>query len=236
MKKLMRYSFLTILMIFLMSGLFTYQICAQEDNLLRNPSFEDGDASWGYYDWRNSQGQYRSEFTYENGDAHSGAACGVISSKKPNDARFKQSVPVSENKIYRISCWIKTKDVGMDNKGANISIEGRFETSSDIKGTTEQWNHTELYVKIGQNVDNITATFGLGSYGSENTGTAYFDDAVVEEVDSIPEGAASVSIDKGIVQQRTVSESEKPLISFPVQMLVIAGVIAVVFLLVFLVE
>jgi dolichyl-phosphate-mannose-protein mannosyltransferase len=165
---------------------------ANDGNLLLNSSFEqiqDGKAAvWGTSQWHPdaSGGTFRSA----SGAAHSGQSAVRIVNAQANDSRYWQEVQVQENQAYRLSGWIKTVDVGDGRRGANLSIEGRVETSPDIRGTTADWQYVELYVYVNPGVKSLKATAGIGTYGDLNTGSASFDDIRLEAVASIPAGAA----------------------------------------------
>jgi len=74
-------------------------------------------------------------------------------------------VTVSPNSYYKLSGWIKTENVGNDVLGANLSLEGVTTYSKDIRGTVDEWQYTELYIKTGENVETIKVSLGLGGYG-----------------------------------------------------------------------
>jgi dolichyl-phosphate-mannose-protein mannosyltransferase len=163
-----------------------------ENNLVKNPSFEQENGNmpteWLSDSYDKNQGA--SEIKYEKALAHSGESFVTIINNSTNDTRFKQDINVKENSIYKLSCWIKTEDVGsaQNEKGANISIEGKMETSRDIKGTVNQWEAVEMYVMTGD-TNTFKLTIGIGGYSASNTGKASFDDVAVEEVSNVPEGA-----------------------------------------------
>ena len=164
--------------------------------------------------WQWDTGAGVTEFRVEEGDAHSGNRFVTIINNKENDARLKQVVKVEENTIYRVSCLIR-QPMGTDKKGANISIEGRLETSRDIRGTNDGWEETELYIKTGDNVESVVLTIGLGGYGNINTGRASFDSVVMEKAPSVPAGAPLANIEAeaarpGSDKEETVSTGERP--------------------------
>lgn len=180
------------------------------DNLLQNPSFEQESgampASWENSSWDVKPGV--SEFNYEKGEAHSGDGFVTVTNNSENDARFTQNVSVKDNTTYRLSCWIKTENVGtvQNGKGANISVEGKVETSKDIKGTNGKWEYAEMYLRTGSGIDTIKVTVGIGGYGAINIGKASFDDVSAEEVGSVPAGAITAQLgDAG--QNGTVASS-----------------------------
>lgn len=168
---------------------------AADNNLVKNPSFENANGSmpadWQYNGWDKKPGA--TELKYENDLFHSGGKSITIINNSMNDARFSQAVDVKENTLYKLSCWVKTENVGtgQNSKGANISIDGKLETSKDIKGTNEKWEYIEMYAVTGNGVNSIKLTIGLGGYSSSNSGKASFDDVSLEEVSSIPQGAVS---------------------------------------------
>lgn len=160
-------------------------------NLVQNGSFENGPLTgptfWQTEVWDKSPNA--TEYKYESGNAHSGSKFVTIINHSSNDARYKQDVNVGENKIYRLSCWIKATNIPKDHKGANISIESKLETSPDIWETNGKWQLAEMYARTGQGITVIPVTVGIGTYGSTNTGRASFDDVTIEEVSSIPGSA-----------------------------------------------
>jgi hypothetical protein len=185
-----------ILMLSTVCGVFA------TENLVKNSSFEEGTggmpSDWISNAYVKSPGI--TDFKWESDNAHSGNKYVTIINSADNDSKFKQDVSVKENAMYKISCWTKTKNVGTRNKGANISVEGKFETSPDVRGTNGKWENIAMYVKTGKGINSMKVIAGIGGIGSMNTGTASFDDVVVEEVDSIPGGvvAANLNIEKPV--------------------------------------
>lgn len=212
---------LILIMFALLSPSYAF---AEGEPIIFNPSFEEGTghipSGWNTWQWNTSQGV--TEFKTEEGEAHSGNRFVTITNYSENDARLRQTVRVTENTIYRVSCRIRTKNVGADKTGANISIEGRLETSRDLKGSITDWEETELYIRTGQGVNSFVLTLGLGGYGNTNTGTASFDDVKMERVESIPAGASSAVIEKEAAN--TDKETEKA--GRPFWLMVVAAIAA----------
>lgn len=159
-------------------------------NLLANPSFEE-DAAGKPAAWETGSWEKVSDFKYETGAAQEGTKFVTITNSKEDDGRYKQTVNVKENSMYKLSCWIKTENIpqGPTQKGANISIEGNLDTSADIFGTNGKWEYREIYARVGSGKSSLILTVGIGGYGRENTGKASFDNISVEEVTAIPDGA-----------------------------------------------
>ncbi len=168
---------------------------AEGNNLLKNADFEESDSDspyfWNQYVWDSSNGA--SEIKVATDLHHQGSNCARITNGQPNDTRLKQTVNVNPSTIYKISGWIKTQDVGTNNKGANFSADMILETSADIKGTTD-WQYVEMFGRTGGEQKELIVTIGLGGYGSLNNGTAYFDDISVEEVTDLPPGANIINL------------------------------------------
>jgi len=76
-----------------------------------------------------------------------------------------------------------------------LSLEGVTTYSKDIRGTVDEWQYTELYIKTGENVETIKVSLGLGGYGNLNTGKASFDNVMLEKVDNVPDGARCVIVE-----------------------------------------
>lgn len=164
-------------------------------NLANNPSFEEENGAFpgGWQVAICDQNPGVTEFKYEKGGGRSGGKFVTILNHSPNDARLKQEISIKEHSLYKISCWVKTLNVDANQKGANISLDGKMETSRDIRGTNGKWEYIEMYVKTGSGEDKMDITAGLGGYGSMTTGQASFDDVVVEEI-GIPEGAVVAQV------------------------------------------
>jgi len=164
-----------------------------------NPSFEetaDGNpVGWQTVVWNEEPNA--TDFSVESGNACAGERYISIVNNVPNDARYEQTVNVERNTIYKISCCVRTEEVGEHGTGASISLYGRFTSSHDIKGTTIGWETSELFIKTGTDVESIVLTLGLGGYSAANTGIAHFDNVSMEKVTTVPEGVTPVLIESG---------------------------------------
>lgn len=192
-----------ILLISLIILISCAYVSADSTIIIPNSGFEEssqGKASyWATYDYeRDYQNNTDiTEFGLDKEEKHSGKSSVYIINKSLNDARYKQVIKVVPNSYYKISSWVKTLNVGLENKGASISTVDIIETSIDIKGTNGKWELIELYGKtdIGQNT--FTVTLGLGGYGSVNVGKVWFDDIIIEKIDSIPPGKTAINLYSG---------------------------------------
>ncbi len=172
-------------------ALFTGMILFADSgqNLIRNPSFEDWEnkrpAEWKVSTRIQDDGAVSSDET----NPHGGGRSVIIDNRKANDSRLYQVVPIEKNTLYRMHCWVRTEDVGMGGKGAYIAIDGNSETSIDVKRTVTDWTRIELFFQNHEDYGTVTVFLGLGVSGSMNTGRAWFDDAILEVADTLPENA-----------------------------------------------
>lgn len=179
-----------------------------EGNLLNNPSFEEvtGESPTGWETWGYNSG---SVFKIEDGVGHDGKKFVSITSENENDARYKQTVAVKENTTYKLSCWVKTENVGTERTGAIISLLDYVFSSKDLKGTNNEWQYTEMYFKPGAGISSVVVTVSLGGHGNMNKGKAYFDDLSLEEVTNVPNGVSVVPIEKSKPAENPASDAKK---------------------------
>ncbi|MBN2536621.1 MAG: hypothetical protein JXB88_27305 [Spirochaetales bacterium] len=203
-----------ILLIHLFIILAFFAEFAGSENLLDDSSFEDiRDISKDKGLWRIlafNQDPGTSEFRVETGDAHTGKKYVTIINHKENHTRFVQRIGVQGGEIYRLSCWARTENVETKTKGANITEEGILEHSPSVSGTTKDWVYTEMYIRIGIDIDTIAVAVSLGGYYGTNTGKASFDDVTVEEVNEIPRGAVIATKGDFIEKKRGKKKEEQP--------------------------
>lgn len=176
---------------------------------VKNPGFEEGSNNatyWSENTWDKNAGV--TTIDYNTPEHKSGSRSVCIINNSPNDARVEQQIPVKENTYYKISCWVKTENVGNDKKGANISAEAIGDTSKDIRGTNGKWEYIELYGKTNKDQKTLPLTLGLGGYGSTNTGKAWFDDVAIEQLDSAPQGVTVVNLFKSDANNNVSTPTE----------------------------
>jgi len=186
-----------LLIILLLIFCFKVNVQAENSNLIKNGDFESATRSaasnWSSSVWDEKSGQF--EITSDETVKHSGQKSMMLKTLFPTDIRLKQELDVKPNSLYKLTAWVKTQDIGSENKGANISADGIVYTSADLKGSND-WNQLELYGKTGKNQKKLTVTVGLGGYGSLNTGTLWVDDFSVETLKALPAGIEAVSLSK----------------------------------------
>lgn len=103
------------------------------------------------------------------------------------DSRLIQEIVLKPNVIYKISGLVRTEGVGWKAKGAHLGFVeyNDFAESRDLRGNSD-WQELSFWV-IQRGKDPLTVTFAcrLGTFGSPNTGTAWFKDPQVRRVQSL---------------------------------------------------
>lgn len=99
-----------------------------------------------------------------------------------NDAMFFETIKVTPNTPYKVTCMIKTQDVQSKNEntdaGAHICIGDTVEKSVNVTGTTD-WTKVE-FIFNSKNREEIDIGFRLGGYQDNCIGTAWFSDMTIE--------------------------------------------------------
>ncbi|HBQ65245.1 MAG TPA: hypothetical protein DD727_10105, partial [Clostridiales bacterium] len=178
-------------LIFLFIFLNTFESLAEGTNLINNPGFEDDLAGW-----TQSSFQQKGRISIDGEEPFSGGKAVAISNPEATDTRVMQEIEVEENSIYRISCQVMTRDVGSGESklGANLSVEGLLVHSEDVKGTSTEWTRLEWFGRTGPNQTTLKISAGLGGYGQQNTGTAWFDEISLVRMEEVPQGVAPVEL------------------------------------------
>ena len=164
---------------------------AEEANLLANGGFETVDASgnpegWYPVAYRTQEGYSRIAVTSEK--AHSGQYSAVVENASANDARYTCTVSVEPSSLYRLSAYVLVESMEDTGNGANLGIEDIYSYSDCLFDTDGEWQYLEWYGETGEDQHELTFGVRVGGYGAESTGKAYFDDVVLEKVDSLPTG------------------------------------------------
>ncbi len=103
---------------------------------------------------------------------------------KPDEVRVAQLVQVKSDHHYRMSGYIKTKDVvaaGPGDGGASLSWLGHSKHSQFLKGTND-WTLVEFEFQANEGGE-VTVAARLGYPKCPVTGQAWFDDIRLVEID-----------------------------------------------------
>lgn len=149
-------------------------------NLVVNGSFERPPCQAGVSPagWRTEAWQTGAVFACDSTTAHWGRQSVRIEAPVLNDARWLQTVTVRANTTYRLSAWIKTRDVThtpeLHDAGANIGFWGTYDHSPGLFGTND-WTYVSVTIDSGDRTE-LTVAARLGYWSGTATGTAWFDD------------------------------------------------------------
>ena len=148
-------------------------------NIIVNPSFEDMDGALPK-GWFQATHQGRGVFEIDAAAAHSGGRSAKISSAEGGDLSWSTVVPVKPYSKYRLSGWIKTLDVKPLGRarGALFNVQGFDPLQTRPFVGTQGWTRVELVLDTEAN-DALQINGLFGGWGRA-TGTAWFDDVVLE--------------------------------------------------------
>jgi len=158
-------------------------------NLLPNPSFEAksdvGVRAWSSRVWR---GEGDCRWRIES-PGRIGGQCVSIQSDKGADAAWTATVAVEPNAFYRLSGWIKTKDV-RGAVGALLNIQNVQHVKTPRVTRTKDWTRVSTVFQTGGTTQlEINCLFG--GWG-KSTGQAWYDDVSLERIEAPPENAEAL--------------------------------------------
>ncbi|MEN3941090.1 carbohydrate binding domain-containing protein [Prosthecobacter sp. SYSU 5D2] len=149
---------------------------AGRPNLLSNSDFKEGLNGWNTSSDKNI-GKAELDHEVKRGDTPSVR----ITNPSAGDTFCKQTVKVKPGMRYRLTGYIKSKDVEVKGaQAANLSLAGGYERSKSLKGS-ESWQKVEFEFD-SKAVDTLTVGCRLGGWYSPASGTAWFDDLKLIEV------------------------------------------------------
>ena len=125
-----------------------------------------------------STGQPKAEFAVDESVAHSGKRSIRISSADGADSSFQSIVIVQPYAKYRLSGWIKTRDLKPGtSRGALINLHAMDIMTKAVSGT-QDWTRVEVVFDTA-GTDAVSVNCLFGGWGKA-TGTAWFDDVRLE--------------------------------------------------------
>jgi len=186
-----------VLAVLALSGVASWPAVARDSeptaNLLPNPSFEehgaDGAVGWRSRAW---QGEEDARWSVES-PGRTGNRCLCIRSEKGTDAAWTATVTAKPNTFYRLSGWIKTKDV-RGAVGALLNIQNMQHVRTPRVTGTQDWTRVSTVFRTAETTElEINCLFG--GWG-KSTGQAWYDDVAIEPVGGLSEETqAIVTID-----------------------------------------
>jgi alpha-L-arabinofuranosidase len=162
-------------------------------NLLPNPSFEEREAEgvkgWKPHTWAGK------EYTRWNVESpgRTSERCLSIGSAKGADAAWTTTVIARPNTSYRLSGWIRTKEIH-GAAGALLNIQNMQEVRTPAVSGTKDWTRVSTVFET-EAVTNLEINCLFGGWGVA-TGQAWYDDVSLEAVDDPPSDTrATVTVD-----------------------------------------
>jgi alpha-N-arabinofuranosidase len=146
------------------------------ERLLSNGGFEavgaaDQPSHWQPTQWNG--GSHEAALTTEQ--RHAGERCIRLNSATGADCAWCQPIEVEAHTAYRLSGWIRTKDVAAGTGcGAFLNIQQIQDVKSKVLSGTNDWTLVEMSFNSGPH-ETLQVNCLLGGWG-QSTGTAWFDD------------------------------------------------------------
>lgn len=174
---------LALALVLLCTGVYFFCFRRDKGEQFRmQTGFENGQEMLTADAWK----EHATEFGESTETVHDGGKALMLTSAEENDARYTYSFKAKANTYYKVSCWMKTEDVGLENTGANLSLEYCYFYFGDLRGT-QDWTYVEGYFRVLEE-QHVKVMLRLGGYSSENSGTVYFDNFAIEELSGVPSG------------------------------------------------
>jgi len=165
----------------------------QSANLIKNPSFEEGDggapAGWKTETWGG-----QAEFRFIEG-GRTGGKCVMVGSETGADAGWQTTIAIKPHSQYKLSGWIRTENVAAGTgKGAILNLQNIQPTQTPAITDTSDWKQVEVVFDSGGN-ESVGINCLFGGWGLA-TGKAWFDDISLELI-STRTMKPAVKIDAG---------------------------------------
>ncbi|MDB6075867.1 MAG: dolichyl-phosphate-mannose--protein O-mannosyl transferase [Verrucomicrobiaceae bacterium] len=152
-------------------------------NLILNGDFEQGLKGWALNSNAGPEGG-EGTMAIDDTQKHANRASLRVDNVKAVDTLVKQKVPVKPNTRYRMTAFIRTKDVtplkSGSKEGASMAIAGGFIKTPSVTGTKVWTRVTFEFITRGETEIDIGPR--LGHYGNRLTGTAWFADLSLVEI------------------------------------------------------
>jgi len=162
-----------IFMVLLFSNFFFPAALKPEKQVIKNPSFEEIKDTRPA-GWRPVSYQKEASFEVDKA-ARSGNNSVKISSVSGADASWSTVVQVNPFSEYRLTGWVKTKDIkSIGGKGVLLNIHGIEKLQTRALTGTNDWTKLELVFDTELN-DSLQINCLFGGWGKV-TGEAWFDD------------------------------------------------------------
>ena len=139
-------------------------------------------SGWSFYSF-NSNSDTNSISMSESSTKHNGLrSVSILSNQAPNYAFLYKNIPVEANTNYRVSAWVKTRNLNNTSTGASLSVLYGSNTvkSESVIDAETQWRQVYVDFNSGNNTS-IRVNCRLGDLTGMVQGTAWFDDVTIEK-------------------------------------------------------
>ena len=159
--------------------------------LARNGGFEDGTLEWEHEKWEKGPGAAELAVTRCEIDGV-GRSCVRLRHAVEADSRVVQKIVLAPRTVHEVSAWARAEGVGREAKGVHLVLmEDYFAESDELHGDTD-WRRLRFCVaNLDDSPRPVRLAARLGTWGSMNTGSAYFAALSVRPV-SEPEAGVPV--------------------------------------------
>ncbi|MGE5557006.1 MAG: carbohydrate binding domain-containing protein [Bacillota bacterium] len=188
----------TVILLFVFAMLLSVSAftAGAADNLLLNGGFEEGDTAQPS-NWTREFWQQGAVLSLTDQKSYRGKYSLMLKSDNPNDVRMVQTVKVKPNTCYKLSGWVSYENVTSGKVGANLCVVmNGFNHSPTLNGTGD-WTYTELNFRTHARQTMAVIGARLGMWGNDVTGTAYFDELSLTELDFQPPDCQQLLDEKG---------------------------------------
>jgi alpha-N-arabinofuranosidase len=169
---------------------------APTQNLLQNPSFENGTPNNPEHWIRSVWSGHAEALTVKEG--RRGTMCAKIIHKEGADSAWSQTVSIQKWGRYRLSGWVKTENVAVTTgRGALLNIHGLEGAETKALTGTNDWTRLQCEFDIA-GINQLMVNCLFGGWG-QASGTVWFDDISLELIQEKKPGsetiAATIQID-----------------------------------------
>jgi hypothetical protein len=176
--------FATVCLLILCSRSEAQQAVRSGPNLLQNADFEKGTDGWKFQAWQDRV----AKAVKDPQVSHLGKPSVRIDQPKPTDSALVQALTLKPRTRYRLEGWIKTSNVVKPNipkqrpgtEGASLTVMGNYQKTASVLDTHD-WTRVTLDFVTADKTD-YRIGCRLGHYGKLVTGTAWFADVSLVEL------------------------------------------------------
>lgn len=142
----------------------------QVNSLINNGEFINGTKYWTYTKYEIEPDSAR--FTIDMNSDFPGKRSALITHINYADSRIIQEVTLKKNRPYLVSAYVKTENVGVENKGAYLCIMdiSKAVESLESKGNSVWQKLKFIVIDQSEEEKPLEIAARLGGYGSMNTG------------------------------------------------------------------